>query len=109
MLNANFAVGGGEVFGHMAWSWEEDYRGDWPDESLIYQEIEALNQTDLLVGYRKDNWRISGYVENLFDNTWYDGNYANDDPDYIIIYAEHAFGPSRPRTAGVRFSYEFGN
>jgi outer membrane receptor protein involved in Fe transport len=66
-----------------------------------------LNQTDLLVGYREDNWKISGYVENLFDNVWYDGNYANVDPDPANIFVEHTFGPSRPRTAGVRFSYEF--
>jgi iron complex outermembrane receptor protein len=60
-----------------------------------------------MLGYRQDNWRVTAYVENVFDNIWYDGNYANDDPDPEIIYVEHAFGPSRPRTAGVRFSYRF--
>ena len=58
--------------------------------------------------YAESAGRLFGKVENLFDQIWYDGNYANDDPDPIIIYAEHTFGPSRPRTAGVRFSYEFG-
>lgn len=108
VLNADFAVGdrGGEVFGTLAWSWEDDYRGDWPDESLIYQEIKALDQTDLMIGYREDNWQITGYVENVFDNTWYDGAYA-DDPTPLTIYAQHTFGPSRPRTAGVRASYNF--
>lgn len=107
VLNAKFPVGEGQVFGNLAWSWEEDTRGDWPAESIIYQRIALLNQTDLLVGYREDNWKISGYVENLFDNVWYDGNYANVDPDPANIFVEHTFGPSRPRTAGVRFSYEF--
>jgi iron complex outermembrane receptor protein len=83
VLNANFPMGDGELFGSLAWSWEDDYRGDWPDPSVIY-------------------------VENVFDGVWYDGNYANDDPDPIIIYAEHTFGPSRPRTMGVRFSYNWG-
>jgi len=106
ILNSNFPMGNGEVFGNLAWSWEDDYRGDWPDESLIFQRIAALNQTDIVVGYREENWRISAYVENVFDGVWYDGNYA-DDPDPINIYSEHAFGPSRPRTAGVRFGYEF--
>ncbi|MDZ7645654.1 MAG: TonB-dependent receptor [Woeseiaceae bacterium] len=73
----------------------------------MYQRIRALNQTDLSVGYRTEDWSIRAYVENVFDEVWYDGNYSNDDPDPIIIYAEHTFGPSRPRTVGVRFGYQF--
>ena len=109
VLNGAFETAKGEVLrSRLAWSWEEDYRGDWPDPSVIYQRVQALNQTDLAVGYRKDNWSVRAYVENVFDGVWYDGNYANDDPDPIIIYAEHTFGPSRPRTMGVRFSYNWG-
>lgn len=107
VLNASFPINGGAIYSNLAWSWEEDFRGDWPPKSVIYQKIAALNQTDFLLGYRQDNWRVSAYVENVFDNIWYDGNYPNDDPDPTIIFVEHAFGPSRPRTAGVRFSYEF--
>ena len=90
----------------MAWSWEDDYRGDWPDPSIIFQRIKAVNQTDIVIGYRTDDWRVSAYVENVFDGIWYDGNYA-DDPSELNIYSQHTFGPSRPRTAGVRFSYMF--
>ena len=100
-------VGQGEVYGTLAWSWEDDFRGDWPDESIIYQRIKAINNTDVMVGYRTDNWNLRAYVENVFDGVWYDGNYSNDDPDQTIIFAEHAFGPARPRTAGVRFTYNF--
>jgi iron complex outermembrane receptor protein len=108
ILNASFAAGaGGEAYGTIAWSWEDDYRGDWPDTDIIYQRIQALNNTDLMLGYRTDTWDLRAYVENVFDAVWYDGNYSNDDTDPIIIYAEHTFGPSRPRTAGVRFSYNF--
>lgn len=109
VLRTAFPVGQGEFFGNLSWSWEDDYRGDWPDPSVIFQRIQALNQTDIAVGYRRDNWSLRAYVENVFDGVWYDGNYSNDDPDPIIIYAEHAFGPARPRTAGVRFSYNWGN
>jgi iron complex outermembrane receptor protein len=83
VLNASFPAGNGEFFGNLAWTWEDDYRGDWPDPSVIYQRIPAINQTDIVVGYRQDNWRISAYVENIFDSIWYDGNYANDDPRNI--------------------------
>jgi iron complex outermembrane receptor protein len=106
ILNASFPAGNGEVFGTLAWSWEDDYRGDWPDPSVVFQKIEALNQTDIQIGYRTDSWRLSAYVENVFDDVWYDGNYS-DDLDPVIIFSQHAFGPSRPRTAGVRFGYSF--
>lgn len=107
VLNGNFEVGNGEVYGSIAWSWEDDYRGDWPDPSFVFQRIKAINNTDLTVGYRTDTWNLRAYVENVFDGVWYDGNYSNDDPDPVIIFAEHTFGPARPRTAGVRFTYEF--
>lgn len=107
VLNANFNAGTGEVFGSIAWSWEDDYRGDWPDPSVIYQRVRAINNTDLTVGFRTDTWNVRAYVENVFDGVWYDGNYSNDDPDPVFVFAEHTFGPSRPRTAGVRFTYEF--
>jgi len=106
ILNASFPAGNGEVFGTLAWSWEDDYRGDWPDPSVVFQKIEALNQTDIQIGYRTDSWRLSAYVENVFDDVWYDGNYS-DDLDSVIIFSQHTFGPSRPRTAGVRFGYSF--
>ncbi len=108
VLSGVFPIGnsGGEAFGNIAWSWEDDYRGDWPDPSLIYQRIEALNQTDIVLGYRQESWSVSAYVENVFDGEWYDGNYP-DDPTPTNIYAQHTFGPARPRTAGVRASYNF--
>jgi len=106
VLSGIYPMGGGEAFGTLSWSWEDDYRGDWPDESLIYQRIEALNQTDIVLGYRQESWSVSAYVENVFDQEWYDGNYA-DDPTEIQIYPQHTFGPARPRTAGVRLGYEF--
>ena len=106
VLKANFPTGNGEVFSNLAWSWEEDYRGDWIPRSLAFQRIAALNQTDFVVGYRAENWSVRAYVENVFDNNWYDGNYP-DETDPLAVYTQHAFGPSRPRTSGVRFSYEF--
>ena len=107
VVNAGFPMGNGEVFGTISWSWEDDYRGDWPDPSIVYQRVKAINNTDLMIGYRTDTWNLRAYVENVFDGVWYDGNYANDDPDPSIIFAEHTFGPARPRTAGVRFTYNF--
>ena len=108
VLNGNYPMGsnGGEAFGTLSWTWEDEIRGDWPDESLIHQSVRTINQTDIILGYRQESWSVSGYVENVFDNMWYDGNYA-DDPTSTNIYAQHTFGPARPRTAGIRLGYEF--
>jgi hypothetical protein len=107
ILRTNFPVGNdGEIFGNITWSWEDDFRGDWPPPEVIFQRIEALNQTDILVGYRQDSWFISAYVENVFDGVWYDGNYS-DDQFATNIFSQHAFGPARPRTAGARFGISF--
>lgn len=111
VLDASFPLGrrGGEMFGLLAWSWEDDIRGDWPDDDLIFQKIKALEQTDLQLGYREDNWSVLGYVENVFDNVWYDGAYSDPDyeGDFANLFVQHTFGPSRPRTAGLRASYRF--
>ena len=67
--------------------------------------IKGMNQVDLIVGYRSENWRLSVYAENLLDDTWYDANYPNSDP--ADPYVEHEFGPARPLTMGVRFGIDF--
>ncbi len=107
VLRTNFPAGNGEIFGNVSWTWEADHRGDWPDPSIVFQNLAGINQTDIVIGYRQDNWNISAYVENVADSLWYDGNYSNDDSDPVYLFSEHAFGPSRPRTAGMRFGYRF--
>ncbi|MEM0952776.1 MAG: TonB-dependent receptor [Pseudomonadota bacterium] len=107
VLNGSFPVGnnGGEIFGNLSYSWEDDARGDWIPTSLAEQQINFLNQTDLVIGYQQENWVISGYVENLFDETWEDGTFGEGFDG--SPYPQYVFGPARPRTAGVRASYSF--
>ncbi len=105
MVTGNFPVGQGEIFGSLAWTWEDDRRADWEDPSLLFQNVDGINQTDVVVGYRQDSWRISAYVENVFDELWYDGGFGNGNPNNP--YAETEFGPARPLTAGVRFGIDF--
>ncbi|MEO0437575.1 MAG: TonB-dependent receptor [Pseudomonadota bacterium] len=107
VLNGSFPIGnqGGEIFGNIAWSWEDDIRGDWIPPRLSEQNISTIDQTDIVVGYQQDNWIISGYVENVFDNTWSDGTFGEGFDG--SPYPQYVFGPARPRTAGVRASYSF--
>jgi iron complex outermembrane receptor protein len=105
MLKTSFPTANGEIFADLSWSWEEATRVDWADPSIVYQKLDLINQTDIAIGYRTENWRVSAYVENIFDEVWYDAAYPDDDP--ASPYVEHAFGPSRPLTAGVRFGYNW--
>jgi len=105
VLNAAFPVGGGEIFANVAWTWEDDTRVGWPSKSVAYQKLDGINQTDISIGYRTDSWHVSAYVENVFDELWYDAAYETGDPD--VPYVEHTFGPSRPRTVGMRLGYNF--
>ena len=107
VLNGRMPIGnrGGELFGNLSWSWEDDAKGDWIPESLSVQNIRFLDQTDIVIGYQEENWVISGYVENVFDNVWEDGTFGEDFAP--SPYPQYVFGPARPRTAGVRASYSF--
>ncbi|EED35107.1 TonB-dependent receptor domain protein [Luminiphilus syltensis NOR5-1B] len=107
VLNGSFPVGdrGGELFANLAYSWEDDSKGDWIPEDLSKQTIRFLDQTDIVVGYQEEDWSISGYVENVFDNNWVDGTFGESFDG--TPYAQFIFGPSRPRTAGLRASINF--
>jgi iron complex outermembrane recepter protein len=105
VLNATQPYGDGEFFGNVAWTWEDDRRVDWASPDILYQHLGGIDQTDLALGYRTDVWSASLYVENVFDEIWFDG--AGDGGNPANPYTQYDFGPARPRTVGARFSYEF--
>lgn len=58
----------------------------------------------LRLGYAAEaGWSIMGYVENLTNALYYTGSAEGSN-----ILPAHYFGPSRPRTFGVRVTYDFG-
>ncbi len=101
VINANFPVGGGEITGSLEAFWEGERGGGWgayPETMIASNTIMALR-----IGYASNNhWSASAYVENLTDEFTYDGLNNNGG-----ILPSHFFGPRRPRTVGVRFSYEW--
>ena len=105
ILNGTVPWGDGEFFGNIAWTWEDDRRVDWAGPELLYQKQVGINQTDIAAGYRTDVWSAGLYVENLFDEIWFDG--AGDGGNPASPYTQYDFGPARPRTVGARFSYSF--
>ncbi|MEZ5895556.1 MAG: TonB-dependent receptor [Parvularculaceae bacterium] len=74
----------------------------------LLQLPEAVNdgyaELALRLGYKADaGWSVIGYVENLTNVLYYTGVAEGSD-----ILPAHYFGPSRPRTFGVRMTYDFG-
>ena len=112
-INMDYPVGGGTLFGSLAWSWEDERPNSWlplTPETTTFPE--AARMTDgysigeLVFGYRSNSeWSIAAYVENLTDEVYFDKNTEEGDPG--DPYVDTDWGPGRPRTAGVRFNYSF--
>lgn len=58
----------------------------------------------LRLGYQAEaGWSVTGYVENVTNVLYYTGSAEGSN-----ILPAHFFGPSRPRTFGVRMTFDFG-
>ena len=101
VLNGSFEYRGGSINTSLEAFWESERGGGWGafPETMIDSSIEMA----LRVGYESaNNWSASVYVENLTDEFTYDGLNNNGG-----ILPSHFFGHRRPRTAGVRFRYDW--
>lgn len=85
---------------------------DWATQSSSFGGIENIpvaknpGWTDVSVrlGYEDEaGWSLTAYVENIFDEIYFDGTNEGGD-----IQPHHFFGVSRPRTFGARLRVEFG-
>lgn len=101
VLRADIPVANGAFIGALEMFFEDERGGGY--ENIIDSKIDAFQEWALRAGYRSDyNWTLLGYVENLTDEVTYAGSQNNSDitPAWFV-------GPNRPRTIGVRFSYDF--
>ncbi len=113
IVNADFPIGTGSIFGNLAWNWQDERPAGWlplTAESMTFPEsqrmLEGWSLFDLTIGYRsRSDWSAAVYVENLTDETYALGGNSGgniDDP-----YVQHNWGMGRPRTFGIRTSYQF--
>ena len=62
-------------------------------------ELDSYTTLDASLGYSRDNWKATFFIENLTDELA--DLFISDEDDIVKTV------PNRPRTIGVRFSYEF--
>ncbi len=101
VLSGNFPLAAGSIGGSLEAFWESDRGGGWGNfpETRIDSYVELAVRLDYA---SSGNWTVGAYVENLTDEFTYDGLNNNGG-----ILPSHFFGHRRPRTAGVRFRYDW--
>ncbi len=102
VVRLNVPVGAGEITGSAEIFGQTDTYGG------LLRLAEARNdgyaELALRLGYRAEaGWSVTGYVENLTNVLYYTGSAEGGS-----ILPAHFFGPARPRTFGVRMTYDFG-
>lgn len=102
VITGNFPLSsGGAITSSLEVFWESERGGGW--EGLKTTEIDSFANASLRVGYEApENWAVNLYVENLANEETWDGLNNNGG-----VLPSHFFGPLRPRTVGLSFSYEF--
>lgn len=100
-LNAHFPAGPGEIFAAADLFWESKKGGG--IENSPVSTLPGFAELGLKAGYRGDSWKVTAYVENVTNKIYYDQGNNNGG-----IIPAHYFGPSRPRTFGIRLSKTFG-
>jgi iron complex outermembrane receptor protein len=101
VLKGDFPVGNGSIISNLEVFFESERGRGYED--IVDSEIDAFQEWAFRIGYQSNNnWSIMGYVENFTDELTFDGAANNS----LVIPAFY-FGPSRPRTMGVRFGYTF--
>jgi iron complex outermembrane receptor protein len=101
VLNGNHPIDGGEVRSSLELFGESERGGGFED--LNETKIDSSYEAAFRVGYHSDDaWSLGLYVENLTDEDGWDGQNNGSG-----ILPSAFFGPKRPRTVGVNFSYEW--
>ncbi|NNF40861.1 MAG: TonB-dependent receptor, partial [Woeseiaceae bacterium] len=101
LLKGHFPTANGSIVGNIEMFFETERGRGYED--IDDSQIDGYEEWALRLGYESNNnWNLTAYVENLTDELTWDGAANNGG-----IIAPFYFGPSRPRTAGLRFGYYF--
>ncbi len=101
VLNGHWPAANGEWVGSLEAFWESERGGGF--EGLSSTMIDSYTESSLRFGYESNNnWAVKLYIENLTDEFTWDGLNNNGG-----VLPSHFFGPKRPRTIGLTYSYSW--
>jgi iron complex outermembrane receptor protein len=99
---------GADLFATVQYHYQDDMYGG-PD-NLPAATVEAWNTTAFRVGYDSGAaWRLTGYVENAFNEEFFERGWENADADNLFGYGlvNSLVWPAKPRTFGLRADWKF--
>jgi len=99
VLTGNYPLGDGELFGMAGYNFQTKQEGGYEPGSI---KIDGYGEVNASLGYRMGHYSISAYVDNLTDENYYDGGSNGD-----AVFVDYQFGPSRPRTIGLKLGVNF--
>lgn len=108
-LNGTVPLASGELFGNVSASWEDGAPADWvpftPETVAAgMRYVGEYTEVQAMAGFRSPTgWALALYVENLLDDEYYDA--GNGPTSAASPYVQSDISPSRPRTAGLRFTW----
>ena len=108
-LNGTVPLQTGELFGNIAASWEESAPSNWTPftpETIAggMRNVGGFTEVQAMAGFRSPTgWALALYVENLLDDEYFDSGNGLSFPG--TPYVQSNISPSRPRTAGLRFTW----
>lgn len=99
----SFNVQGWDSYARLEWVFRDDINPN--TTSLIYEgfpwDVPSYDFFNLRVGFEKDNLKVVGYVENLFDEEYYTNAYQK-------AFASGLFIEPSFRRVGIQATYSFG-
>ncbi len=102
ILRMDIPLGAGFVHGAAEIAAQTKTQADF--EHSAFAVNPGYHDISLRLGYKAEaGWTVIGYVENVTNELYYSGTESGGG-----ILPARFIGPSRPRTFGVRLSYEFG-
>lgn len=97
-INGLYSFNSGAAFAALEFSWQDEFYSGL--ENADSDAIESAGFVNLRTGWNSEqNWSVSVYVENLFDEE----SFAARSSAFFGVN----IAPTQPRTAGVDFSYTF--
>jgi iron complex outermembrane receptor protein len=98
-LTANYSTefAGGLLAANAAYSWTDDFFTQEDNDPVSL--VEAYAKVNLDLGYERDNYKVSAYVNNVTDET----NFVSRTTSTLITYGQQTKGRSYGVTVGLEF------